>query len=155
MYFWLKLSKMNSNLEFKDLGFKLAVIDELMYNQEIVTPKIDCREFIAKKRNLTISEACDVIEDEGYEILPEVLDYFKNLEITAQMVQNIEELNVNGGWIYLHIIPFWHGEDDVFNINSAEDCVLLPKLKEITLFYTGDNSLLADFQEKGVEASWV
>ncbi|MEE3999452.1 hypothetical protein V1T75_03790 [Tenacibaculum sp. FZY0031] len=147
---------MNNQLNFKELNFKLAVINELMYVQEVLQPKLEVYEFIEKQRNLTSSEAYDIIEEEGYEIIPEVLEYFKNLELTSEMVENIEELNMDGGdEIYGQIIPFWDGEDDVFSVNSAVDSTLLPNLKRISLLYSENDSLLDEFQEKGIEADWL
>ncbi len=147
---------MSNKLKFKDLGFKLAVANELMYNQEILTPKVDVYKFIERKRNLTKSEAFDTIEEEGYEIIPEVLEYFENLEITSEMVKDIEELYTDGGDpIYLQVVPFWSGEDDIFNIKSADDANLLPNLKEVTIFYDEDDSILSDFQKKGIKADWL
>ncbi|WP_417800416.1 DUF6892 domain-containing protein [Tenacibaculum sp.] len=147
---------MNNQLNFKELNFKLAVINELMYVQEVLQPKLEVYEFIEKQRNLTSSEAYDIIEEEGYEIIPEVLEYFKNLELTSEMVENIEELNMDGGdEIYGQIIPFWDGEDDVFSVNSAVDSTLLPNLKRISLLYSENDSLLEEFQEKGIEADWL
>lgn len=147
---------MSNQLIFKDLNFKLAVINELMYVQEVLQPKLDVYEFIAKQRNLTSSEAYDVIEEEGYEVIPEVLEHFKNLEITPKMVENIEELHMDGGdEIYGQVIPFWDGEDDVFSVNSAVDATLLSNLKSISLLYSENDSLLEEFQEKGIEADWL
>ncbi|AZJ31190.1 DUF6892 domain-containing protein [Tenacibaculum mesophilum] len=147
---------MSNQLNFKELNFKLAVINELMYVQEVLEPKLDVYEFIEKQRNLSSSEAYDVIEEEGYEIIPEVLEHFKNLELTSEMVENIEELDMDGGdEIYGQIIPFWDGEDDVFSVNSAVDAELLPNLKNISLLYSENDSLLEEFQEKGIEADWL
>lgn len=147
---------MSKKLEFKDLGFKLAVVNELMYNQEVLKPQVKVNEFIEKKRNLTKTEVYDVIEEEGYEMIPEILEYFKNLEITSEMVQDIEVLCTDGGDdIYLQIIPFWSGEDDLFNIKSADDVDLLPSLKKITIFYDEDDSILSEFKKKGVKAEWL
>lgn len=147
---------MSNQLNFKELNFKLAVINELMYVQEVLEPKLDVYEFIEKQRNLSSSEAYDVIEEEGYEIIPEVLEHFKNLELTSEMVENIEELDMDGGdEIYGQIIPFWDGEDDVFSVNSAIDAELLPNLKNISLLYSENDSLLEEFQEKGIEADWL
>lgn len=147
---------MNNQLNFKELNFKLTVINELMYIQEVLQPKLEVYDFIEKQRNLTSSEAYDIIEEEGYEIIPEVLQYFKNLEITSEMVENIEELHMDGGdEIYGQIIPFWDGEDDVFSVNSAVDAKLLPNLKSVSLLYSENESLLEDFQEKGIEADWL
>ncbi|GFD75965.1 hypothetical protein KUL113_53850 [Tenacibaculum sp. KUL113] len=147
---------MSNQLNFKELNFKLAVINELMYVQEVLEPKLDVYEFIEKQRNLSSSEAYDVIEEEGYEIIPEVLEHFKNLKITSEMVENIEELDMDGGdEIYGQIIPFWDGEDDVFSVDSAVDAELLPNLKNISLLYSENDSLLEEFQEKGIEADWL
>ena len=147
---------MSNQLNFKELNFKLAVINELMYVQEVLQPKLDVYVFIEKKRNLTSSEAYDIIEEEGYEVIPEVLEYFKTLEITSKMVESIEELNMDGGdEIYGQIIPFWDGEDDVFSLNSAVDSTLLPNLKSVSLLYSENDSLLEEFQEKGIEADWL
>lgn len=147
---------MSNQLNFKELNFKLAIINELMYVQEVLEPKLDVYEFIAKQRNLSDSEAYDVIETEGYEIIPEVLKYFKNLKITSEMVTNIKELHMDGGdEIYGQIIPFWDGEDDIFSVNSVVDTKLLPNLKSISLLYSENDSLLEEFQEKGIEADWL
>lgn len=147
---------MSNVLTFKDLNFKLAVINELMYEQEILTPALETANFLAKARKISTEEANNVVEAEGYEVIPEVLTYFKNLEITADMVEGIKEIYIDGGnEIYLQIIPFWDGEDDIFNIKSADDVSLLPNLKKITLFYDEDESILEKFEEKGVEAEWL
>jgi len=138
-------------LNFKDLGFKLAVINELMYNREILKPKFDLNEFIKgyQKRKIDIDE-------EGYEIIPEIMEYFKNIELTAKMVKDIDELVTDGGdYIYMQICPFWSGEDDIFNIKSAVDSDLLPNLKEVTIFYDDDDSILTEFRNKGIKASWI
>ncbi|WP_299677071.1 hypothetical protein [uncultured Tenacibaculum sp.] len=147
---------MKEKLDFKDLGFKLAVINELMYVREVLKPKIDVYKFIEKQRNLSESEAFEVIEKEGYEIIPEMVNYFKNLEITSDMVQDIEELYTDGGDdIYLQIIPFWSGESNVFNIKSAKDIDLLPALRKVTIFYDEDTSILTEFENKGITANWL
>jgi len=138
-------------LNFKDFGFKLAVINELMYNREILKPKFDLNEFIKgyQKRKIDIDE-------EGYEIIPEIMEYFKNIELTAKMVKDIDELVTDGGdYIYMQICPFWSGEDDIFNIKSVVDSDLLPNLKEVTIFYDDDDSILTEFKNKGIKANWI
>ncbi|MDC1162083.1 hypothetical protein OAT18_01440 [Tenacibaculum sp.] len=148
---------MNKILEFKDLGFKLAVINILMYEEEILTPKVDAYQFIEKLRGLKQGEGYHVLEEKGdpYAVIPEVMEYFKNIEITSDMVKNIEEIYTDGGdEIYSQIIPIWNGENNVFNIKSACDTSLLPQLKKITLFYDR-KSLLKEFEEKGIKAEWT
>ena len=34
------------NAEFQDINFKLCVIQELMYNQGVLLPKFDIKEFV-------------------------------------------------------------------------------------------------------------
>jgi hypothetical protein len=106
---------MSKILNFNDFGFKLAVINKLMYRDEIIKPKLEAQSFIEKIRGLNKGDGYDIIEKEGYDIIPEIKEYFENLEITDSMVQDITELYSDGGDdIYLEIIPFWHGEDGVF-----------------------------------------
>jgi hypothetical protein len=69
-----------------------------------------------------------------YDIIPEVQQYYEQLEIPAETLSLIEQINQDGGDnIYLQICPFWDGEDDLSNIQSVEDAALLPNLKSVTL----------------------
>lgn len=148
---------MSKVLNFKDFGFKLAVINKLMYQDNLITPKLETQSFIEKARGLNEGEGYDVIEEEGYEIIPEIKEYFENLEITDSMVQDITELTSDGGDdIYLEIIPFWDGEDQVFDVKSAVDVKLLPNLKKATLLleYPFDH-LIKEFKKEGVKIQSV
>lgn len=143
---------MSTVLDFKDFGFKLAVIDHLMYKSNVLTPQIRAQEFIEQARGLEKGAGYDVIEEEGYELLPELKTYFEQLEITDAMVADITELYSDGGdEIYLELIPFWDGEDDAFDVTSAEDVRLLPNLKNATLLfeYPGEE-LIQAFEAQGV-----
>ena len=74
------------------------------------------------------------------------------------MVQGITALQSDGGdEIYLEITPFWDGEDDAFDVRSADDVQLLPNLKEaILLFEYPGEQLIQAFQAFGVtlESIW-
>jgi hypothetical protein len=154
---------MKNILEFKDFGFKLAVINKLMYQSNVIippifnpnalTPKFDAESYIENARGLKKGAAYDIIEEEGYDIIPELKDYFENLEITAEMTQDITELcSVGGDDIYHDIIPFWDGEDAVFDVKSAEDVKLIPNLKKATLLFAWPpEELIKAFKEQGVE----
>ena len=138
-------------IEFKDLNFKLAVIQELMYNKCLIEPEFDVYEFIESydKRKIDVDE-------EGYEPIPEVLQYFENFEVPEELAKNIDYLSLDGGnEIYLQVCPYWDGEDDVFNIKSADDAVNFPNLKEVILFYDKDQSILEQFKKMGIEAEWL
>jgi hypothetical protein len=144
---------MNKVLNFKDLAFKLAVVNHLMYERKLLGDPLRAEAYLEKVRGLKEGEAYDVIEEEGYEIIPEIKQYFEELEITEEMVQDIRKLESDGGdEIYLEIIPFWDGEDDVFDVKSAEDVDLLPNLKSaVLLFDFPGDELIAAFKAKGVE----
>jgi len=138
-------------IKFKDLNFKLAVIQELMYNQGLLEPEFDVYEFVEgyTKRKIDIDE-------EGYDPIPEVLQYFEDFEIPVSLAKNIEGLSMDGGnEIYLQVCPFWDGEDDVFNIKLADDAENFPNLKNVILFYDEDNSILDKFKSRGIEAEWL
>lgn len=140
---------MEEVLSFRDFGFKLLVINELMYKQELL-PRFDLDQFVAEYASRKID-----IEEEGYDMIPEVKAYFEGLEILTGMVKNITELEQDGGdEIYHAICPFWDGEDDIFNIQSAEDAHWLPNLKKMTLILTNDE-VIAAFNGKGIETEWL
>ncbi len=142
---------MADGVQFKDFNFKLAVIERLMYEQGVLTPRFDVYEFVKAYTERQID-----IEEEGYEIIPEVRAYFEQLEIPAELLPSIEAINQDGGdHIYGELCPFWDGEDDIFNIQSVEDAALLPNLKSVTLFYDDDPRILEEFRQRGIAAEWL
>lgn len=142
---------MSNSVIFSDFNFKLAVIQVLMYEQELLVPRFDVYDFVRGYAARPIN-----IDEEGYTIIPEVKSYFEQLEIPAEMLPHVEELYQEGGTeIYLQLCPFWDGEDNIFDIHSAEDAALLPNLKSVTLFYSGDEQILEAFRRRGIEAEWL
>ena len=142
---------MSNHPKFVDFNFKLAVIQVLMYEQAILTPPFDVYEFAKNYSSRQIN-----IDEEGYEIIPEVKEYFEQLEIPTEALLNVEEICQYGSnEIYLQLCPFWDGEDDIFDIYSTDDIKLLPNLKAVALFYTDDEKLLEQFREKGITAEWI
>lgn len=136
---------------FKDFNFKLAVIQILMYEKELLKPKFDLYEFVKNHKERLID-----IEEEGYEIIPEIKKYFENLEISPDLLSQIEEIYQDGGnEIYLQVVRFWDGEDDLFNITATDDLKLLPNLKKITLFYDDDEIMVDTFIDKGIDAEYL
>lgn len=117
-----------------NFNFKLLVIQKLMYEDEVLEPKFDVYDFVDQytKRNIDIEEA--------YEIIPEVVMYFKNLLIPMELLIDIKELQCDGGdSVYSQLIPLWDGEDDSFIIDSVADVDLLPNLKRVNnLFMSKD-----------------
>ena len=142
---------MSDGVQFQDFNFKLAVIERLMYQRDLLTPRFNVYEFAAAY----IARQID-IEEEGYAIIPEVQAYFEQLAIPVALLPLIEEINMDGGdEIYGQLCPFWDGEDNIFNIQSAEDAALLPNLKSVTLFYAEDEGILEKFKQRGIAAKWL
>ncbi len=139
-------NNVKDSLTFSDFNFKLAVIDELMYVQEVLEPKVDVYEFadLYKKRNIDI-------EEEGYDPIPELVAYFKALKIDKKWAEAVSQIYQDGGnEIYMTICPFWDGEDDTFTIESFADIDQFPNLKKMTLFQT-EESVLDSLKAKGIE----
>lgn len=142
----------NESILFSDFNFKLLVIDELMYNQKVLEPIFNTRDFIDFYTTREID-----FEKEGYEIIPEIATYFKDLPIPKKFATLIEKLTQNGNIIYGEIFPFWDGDDDTFDIKSAEDAVHFPNLKKITIFpnETMDETVLNQYIKKGIKAEFL
>ncbi len=139
------------NAKFEDINFKLCAIQALMYNQEVLFPKFDIYEFVEKYKERKIN-----INEEGYDIIPEALEYFWQLEIPTDLLKNITEIYQDGGDdIYMQIAPFWDGEDDQFNIINTADVSLFPNLKKMTIFYGDDQSVLGKLKAQNIDAEYL
>ena len=141
---------------FKDLHFKYLVIEELMYNQKNLKPRFDINRFAKEYYKREID-----IEDEGYDIIPEVKKYFKNLDIPAKLLAKVTTLyqdsGLSGGSEFIHqLYPFWDpgAGDEVFKISTKaiDDIALLPNLQKIIGFENSNPSkkLIKTIQDKGV-----
>ncbi len=142
--------KQNKNggnkINFVDFNFKLAIIQELMYNLEVLTPKFDLYEFVELYKNRKID-----IEEEGYEPIPEVMQYFEELEISTDLAQLVTEIYQDGGnEIYGNVIRFWSGEDDLCDIQSFEDTKHFPNLKKMTLFSGVKEETMQQLRAQGI-----
>lgn len=136
-------------IEFKDFNFKLAVVQVLMYEKELIKPAFDIFEFARRYRGREID-----VDKEGYDIIPEVKEYFEKLEIDKKFADEITEISQDGGNdIYMNMIAFWSGEDDVFNIQSFEDTVHFKNLKQMELFYDENfEAIRKELKDKGIAA---
>ncbi len=137
-------------IEFLDFGFKLCVIQELMYNKELITPKFDLFEFVTwyTKRDINL-------EKEGYEPIPEVIEYFKNLTIPKRMAKHVSDISQDGGNdIYMQLLRFGEGWEDYWDIETAKDAKQFPNLKKAVLCYAKEN-VLDELNNMGIKAGWV
>ncbi|MFC3450596.1 DUF6892 domain-containing protein [Amycolatopsis speibonae] len=138
---------MSPEIQFADRNFKLAVVQELMYNQDLL-PKFDPREYAAE-RGFTFDGG-------SVEAVPEALAYFDALEVPVELAEKITEIEMDGGnEIYLEIAPNWDGEDGLFDVDEFADVEHFPHLKSMTLLYTGNDEALETLRARGIEADWL
>lgn len=135
---------------FDHFPFKLAVVQALMYEQEILKPKFDVHEFCAQYTARDIDP-----NDYNDEMIPEVKKWFADLPIPKALAEKVTELSFDGGNdICLNLIPQWHGEDDQFCIRavSAAELAQFPNLDTIDRGYLGGmrTENLALLESKGI-----
>ncbi|WP_051507201.1 DUF6892 domain-containing protein [Saccharibacillus sacchari] len=112
-------------ISFADFNFKLAVIEELMYKQNVLTPRFDVGVFVQEYALREIS-----IAEEGDRPIPEVREYFERLVLTEEDLSKVTKLVIGSGQqVQLQIIPFWNGEDGWFDVHTLEDLQHLPNLR--------------------------
>ena len=137
-------------IKFKDFGFKISIIQVLMYEKELLKPKFDLYEFVKWYPNRKID-----IEEEGYNPIPEVTQYFKDLPIPKSLAKEVTEIYQDGGdKIYLQLLRFGDGTENYWDIESVEDTKHFPNLKKAILCYAKEN-VLEDFKNLGINASWL
>ena len=95
-------------LSFDTFNFKLAVIDELMYKQEVLKPYFDIYDYMAfKKAHWNLETSANIRA---------AVNYFKELPIPISLADHITEINIDGSdEIYMNIAPEWDGRDDRFD----------------------------------------
>ena len=138
-------------LKFDNFNFKLCIIQELMYNKNVLLPKFDAYDFAEEYDKRKID-----IEEEGYEPIKEIVDWFKKIEIPISLASCIEKIRMDGGnEIYTQIIPFWDGEDDFFDIKeiTEDEIKQFPNLKKITLLPSENNiEIIQKLESYGIKA---
>lgn len=115
-------------LVFDNFNFKLAVIQELMYEQEVLKPYFDIYDYKAfKKAKWKLDTEKNV---RG------AVTFFKELPIPVSLAKNIERIRMDGGNdIYMNIAPMWDGEDQRFDIDklSEQELRQFPNLKHMSV----------------------
>lgn len=109
---------------FADVNFKLAVLSALDEQGTIVLgdpPKLT-EHLLGRRFD---------IDAEGYEPVPEVLDYLARYPLDSETLAALEVLNLDGGsMIYHHIWHFWHGEYDTYDVASLDGIEHCANLRE-------------------------
>ncbi|MFS9340741.1 DUF6892 domain-containing protein [Streptococcus australis] len=133
-------------LHFDHLNFKLAIIQVLMYEEEVLNPAFDIFDFAKEFSDLDI-------DTESMEIIQPALDYFEKLQIPKEYAQHVQEIDMDGGnEIYMNLIPQWDGEDETFDLNdvSEEELKQFPNLEEATIMSSNFEQVKAVFEEAGI-----
>ncbi|WP_300663372.1 hypothetical protein [Fluviicola sp.] len=136
--------------KFKDFNFKLAVIDQLMYQQKLLKPEFDVKTFVSAEKWQKIDH-----QKHPSRAIADVKKFFKDLEIPQELLDQVTILDQNDHKAYHQVTPYWDGEGNEFNITSTEDVKLLPNLKEVILFYEYDQKMVKEFQVKGIAAKYL
>lgn len=111
--------------QFEDINFKLIVLDELMFVKQVLKPKFDISKFVKEYDHREIKNS-------GYEIIPEALKYMEGIKVPDNLMLMITDLNYYAAReIYGNLVPFWNGEDEVFEVNSLKDVNKFKNLQKI------------------------
>lgn len=134
-------------LEFDNFNFKLAILQVLIYDLELLVPYFDIYEFAEQFGSKEI-------DTESETPIKAIVDYFKQLPVPKRFADNITELYMDGGNdIYMNIAPLWNGEDDYFDINeiSIKELLQFPNLKKTTIMSSEYEKVSAVFNQVGIK----
>ena len=134
-------------LHFDNITFKLAIIQVLMYDLEVLKPVFNIFDFAEESSELNI-------DTESMEIIQPALEYMMNLPIPKKYAEQVQEIYMDGGnEIYLNLIPQWDGEDDSFDLNevSLKELQQFPNLKQATIISSNFEHVKKTFDKQGVQ----
>lgn len=137
-------------LVFDTFNFKLAVINELMYEQEILKPHFDIYEYMDFKKTYLNLET-------GENVMAAV-KFFEELPIPVTYADKVTKICMDGGdEIYQNIAPSWDGEDERFDIDTVTERKLrqFPNLKSMTLITMELEKLQKICGNCGIEVSTI
>ena len=134
-------------LHFENINLKLAIIQVLMYDLEVLKPVFNIFDFAEEAGELNI-------DTESMEIIQPALDYMINLPIPKKYAEQVQEIDMDGGnEIYMNLIPQWDGEDDSFDLNevSLKELQQFPNLKQATIISSNFEHVKETFDKQGVQ----
>ena len=134
-------------LYFENITFKLAIIQVLMYDLEVLKPVFNIFDFAEESSELNI-------DTESMEIIQPALEYMMNLPIPKKYAEQVQEIYMDGGnEIYMNLIPQWDGEDDSFDLNevSLKELQQFPNLKQATIISSNFEHVKKTFDKQGVQ----
>lgn len=113
---------MSGFLSFRHLPFKLAVVNVLMYEKKVMGPEFRLQNVRADG-------------DASGKPAEEALEYFRNLQIPAELAPLVEEIDEIDQDVIFEVLPDFDGEStdlDVVEVDE-EEIRQLPNLKKINL----------------------
>ena len=134
-------------LHFDNINFKLAIIQVLMYDLEVLKPVFNIFDFAEEASELNI-------DTESMEIIQPALEYMMDLPIPKKYAEQVQEIDMDGGnEIYMNLIPQWDGEDDSFDLNevSLKELQQFPNLKQATIISSNFEHVKKTFDKQGVQ----
>lgn len=134
-------------LTFDNFNFKLAIIQVLMYDLQVLAPYFDIYDFAEKYTGKEI-------DTESEKPIRPALNFFAKLPIPKSLAGQVEEIIMDGGNdIYRNIIPQWDGEDGYFDLNelSEEELKQFPNLKKATIISEKFDEVAKIFRDAGIE----
>ena len=134
-------------LQFDNFNFKLAIIQELMYDINVLQPEFDIYEFAKEYKG-------EEIDTESDTVIEPALEYFKNLQIPKSLAKEVGSFYMDGGnEVYMNIIPQWDGEDGYFDLNDVSLAELrqFPNLTEATVLTDDFDKIKKIFDAAGIK----
>ena len=134
-------------LQFDNFNFKLAIIQELMYDINVLQPEFDIYEFAKEYKG-------EAIDTESETVIEPALEYFKNLQIPKSLAKEVGAFYMDGGnEVYMNIIPQWDGEDGYFDLNdvSLTELRQFPNLTEATILTDDFDKIKKIFDAAGIK----
>ena len=134
-------------LHFDNITFKLAIIQVLMYDLEVLKPVFNIFDFAEEANESNI-------DTESMEIIQPALDYMINLPIPKKYAEQVQEIDMDGGnKIYMNLIPQWDGEDDSFDLNevSLKELQQFPNLKQATIMSSNFEQVKDILKSQGIK----
>ncbi len=128
-------------------NFKLAILQVLIYDLELLKPYFNIEDFAYQYTG-------SKIDLESEKPIKPAINFFKKLPIPKSLAEKVEEINMDGGNdIYMNITPLWDGEDGYFNINELSDLELsqFPNLKKVSVMSDKFDDMKKIFNSKNID----
>ncbi|WP_244511704.1 MULTISPECIES: hypothetical protein [unclassified Rhizobium] len=112
---------------FSDPNLKLAVLLSLLDAKllDLGTPEQLATHVLGRPVDL---------ERDGYELIPEALDYLVRYPLTDQLLASVEDIELDGGAaIYSFAWYFWGGEENAFDVTDLSGIRFCPNLKSFSV----------------------